>query len=112
LRSTSLMNAICSVGAVKSVLLRSGVSQERVCVEDADLAIVLNESSCSKCNKCADYCPLGRPLEQITDNADQQCLGCLYCYSVCPDSAISLKGHPGFFAAQIERYDKVIRQIA
>jgi NAD-dependent dihydropyrimidine dehydrogenase PreA subunit len=79
--------------------------------EEADIKrITLDEENCSGCKECAKYCPMGLNLpEQL--GAEEVCIKCLYCYSVCPKKAIQIEGKLGFLTSQITKYDKIIREM-
>ena len=72
--------------------------------------IVVEKEKCGNCKECVKYCPMGLdPTNQII--TDEECIKCLYCYCVCPQKAISLEGRLGFFANQVNRYDRTIRKM-
>ncbi len=64
------------------------------------------------CKKCLDYCPLGLGLPEKFQKYKNGCIGCLYCYMVCPTKAIEFLGELGFMAEQIRQYDGITRQVA
>lgn len=106
------INAICSTQLVKNLFYATGISQERILTEEAKLSFKVEGNLCDKCYKCQDYCPMGLELDEIAQNGDKRCIGCLYCYFVCPRQAISLVGELGYYADQIKLYGEIIRKIA
>jgi uncharacterized protein (DUF362 family)/ferredoxin len=111
IRYAPIMRTICSTNFIKNIFYVTGISQERIRVEEADLSFTINRNLCNQCNKCVEYCPVGLSLEDIANGGRERCIGCLYCYSVCPTTAITLKGELGFYAEHIRLYDNTIRQI-
>jgi MinD superfamily P-loop ATPase len=71
----------------------------------------LDKSRCDECGLCARICPLGLELPGTFPVGADDCLGCLYCYCVCPRRAIDFQGEPGFFAEQERQYDALIRAL-
>jgi len=51
-------------------------------------------------------------LPEAFDTEEFQCLNCLYCYSVCPNEAITISGKLGHYKEQIKRYGEIIKRIA
>lgn len=111
IRYAPVINSICSTKVVKNIFYASGISQERILAEEADLKFKVNSELCDGCGKCQAYCPIGLGLDEILEGGSEKCIGCLYCYSVCPKKAILIKGDPGFFSEQTRLYDEIIRTI-
>jgi uncharacterized protein (DUF362 family)/ferredoxin len=111
-RNTWLGNLLTGSRNFKKLLLMAGISQEVLNLQESDLSYKLDRAKCTTCGKCTAYCPQDLTLDQIAAAEGKTCLGCLYCFSVCPDDAISLVGNRGFFAVQMEKYDAKIRSIA
>lgn len=112
IRYAPLINAICSTQLVKNIFYATGLSQERIRAAEANLSFKLDYDLCDKCYKCQDYCPMGLEWDEIARGGGKRCIGCLYCYSVCPQKAIELDGQIGYFADQIKKYDDIIRHAA
>lgn len=112
LRYAPVVNQICSTNLVKNLFYISGISQERILAEEAELSFKVNDELCDACGKCEGYCPSGLSLDEILSGGGNKCIGCLYCYSVCPKEAIVIEGDAGFFSEQIRLYDEIIRSIA
>ncbi len=64
------------------------------------------------CKKCLDYCPVGLGLPEKFQKHNNGCIGCLYCYMVCPTKALEFLGELGFMAGQINQYDEITRRVA
>jgi uncharacterized protein (DUF362 family)/ferredoxin len=111
-RNTWLGNRLAASRNFKKLLLWAGISQEVFNLQEAELTYALDKIKCTECGKCEDYCPQGLKLSEIAAAEGMTCLGCLYCFSVCPENAISLVGTPGFFAVQQKNYGEIIRSIA
>jgi uncharacterized protein (DUF362 family)/Pyruvate/2-oxoacid:ferredoxin oxidoreductase delta subunit len=95
---------------IRKVLLRMGVTQEVILARERDVRLRLNTVRCRKCGKCSQYCPQYLDLPGDLKAPPAQCLHCLYCYAVCPESAIELEGTPGYYTEQIRRFGKTIRK--
>ncbi len=112
LRQAPGLYEACNTKFVGNLFLLLGIRQEHFIQEEMDIKqIVLHRAQCpAHCRVCKDYCPLGLDVpEVLADAADSQCVGCLYCYMVCPYGAIRLEGTFGFLQAQMDKYDPHIR---
>ncbi len=92
---------------------RLGVVQDVYDLEDDGITgISRNAERCGDCERCVDFCPTHLPLADIGVKTDlPDCIGCLYCWWVCPEDAIRLEGPVRAMSRQIERYKKVIEQL-
>jgi len=92
---------------------RLGVIQDRYRVDDDQLSgFVRDEQRCRSCGRCARVCPDSIPEEAIgTTEQGQGCLGCLYCYWICPCGGIELRGDAGYLGAHIDRYKRAIGKL-
>jgi uncharacterized protein (DUF362 family)/ferredoxin len=73
--------------------------------DDAVVGLRRNADACGTCTRCADFCPTGLSADEIgvkTEPAD--CIGCLYCWWVCPKDAIVLDGPLNAMQRQVDRY--------
>jgi Fe-S-cluster-containing hydrogenase component 2 len=68
-----------------------------------------DKDRCRECGRCTGYCPLGHELP--LDIGNDACIKCLYCFCVCPERAIGVKGKLGFMEEQIRQYDEIIRKV-
>jgi uncharacterized protein (DUF362 family)/Pyruvate/2-oxoacid:ferredoxin oxidoreductase delta subunit len=93
---------------------RLGVIQDVYDLEDDGVrGIVRNKELCGECEKCADFCPTHLPLADIGVKTDMpDCIGCMYCWWVCPKDAISLDGPPQAMTRQIGRYKGAIEELS
>ncbi len=111
-RNTRMFNYLCSTEVIGKILFKTGLRQDNFIKDELVLeGLVLNKKLCREgCSKCNDYCPVGLKLpEQISNN---NCIGCLYCFLVCPALAIEFRGTLGFMAEQMRQYDKITREVA
>jgi ferredoxin len=95
--------------AVLAGAKRLGLVQDVYDPED-DTVVAVHRAAerCGDCRRCEDVCPDGLPLDRI---GVQDCTGCLYCWWVCPNDALSLEGDLGFLARHAERYKRAIEQL-
>ena len=85
-----------------------------MCIRDRDNVegVTRGRDDCGPCTRCADFCPTGLSADEIGVKTDpESCINCMYCWWVCPDDAISLKGDAGYLSRQIERYKKDIEEL-
>ncbi|MBI5194991.1 MAG: DUF362 domain-containing protein [Nitrospirae bacterium] len=111
-RNTRIFNYLCSTEFIGKILFKSGLRQDNFIKDEMVFeGLVLNKKLCrEECSKCNDYCPVGLKLpEEINNN---KCIGCLYCFLVCPALAIEFRGTFGFMAEQMRQYDKIVRKIS
>jgi Pyruvate/2-oxoacid:ferredoxin oxidoreductase delta subunit len=106
------LNRLFSTRLAGKLLNISGLRQDVFIKEDALCnRLSLIEQECANCMKCADYCPMMLSLPQELKENNSRCIGCLYCFLVCPRKAIKAEGELGFICEQIKRYDKITRSI-
>ncbi len=106
-------NRLFSTKLIGKLLNITGLRQDVFIKEDAGYnKIFFIDEECSNCAKCADYCPMGLLLPQELKENNGRCIGCLYCFLVCPKRAIKVEGELGYLSEQIKRYDKITRSIA
>ena len=99
--------------SVLEAAYKLGVVQDVYDLEDDGVAgIIRNQDLCGECAKCADFCPTHLPLEDIGVKTEMpDCIGCMYCWWVCPKDAITLDGPPHAMTRQIDRYKKLIEAL-
>jgi uncharacterized protein (DUF362 family)/Pyruvate/2-oxoacid:ferredoxin oxidoreductase delta subunit len=112
IRYAPVIRDICSSDFVKDMFYKLGISQERIQAGESALTFKCNTVDCGTCAKCEDYCPIGIDLKTIQSGGGNHCIGCLYCFSVCPQKAFRLEGNAGFYSDQMRLYDETIRRIA
>ena len=95
---------------VAKAAYRLGVIQDVYSpVDDGVQGVKRTRSDCGTCSACADACPTRLPLERIgVDTQPPDCIGCLYCWWVCPDDVITLDGPLEAMVRQADRYKAVI----
>lgn len=64
--------------------------------------ITVDKNVCKGCSLCVEYCPKKIMRIGETTNAagyktaecadESKCIACGFCYTVCPDTAITVKG--------------------
>ena len=113
IRNTPLFNYLCSTKAGGKLLYATGLRQD-VFIEDEMevISLSVNKEKCSRCKKCADYCPMGFELPEALTAKQFKCINCLYCFCICPEHAIEFQGKLGFMEEQLNQYDEIIRRIA
>lgn len=111
IRNTPVFNYLCSTGLGGKILYATGLRQD--VFRDDEMVfkgLGLDENLCDRCGKCADYCPVGIKLPDSLMGDNAECIGCLYCYCVCPKIAIKFIGTMGFMDEQMKQYDNIIRK--
>ena len=99
--------------AVAEAAYRLGVIQDVYGRED-DGVEGLNRAPerCGDCRRCEDFCPAALPVEQIgAIPAAEACIGCLYCWWVCPNDALALQGPLHHLERQAARYKAQIQDL-
>ena len=80
--------------------------------EDSVTGVRRSTSDCGSCQQCADFCPTGLSADEIGIKVDaESCIGCMYCWWVCPDDAIQLEGDIGHLERQVTRYKHEIERL-
>lgn len=80
--------------------------------DDQVTRVVRDPSACGECEKCVDFCPTELSLEDIGKTTDpDKCIGCLYCWWVCPNDGIRLEGPLHAMQRQVDRYKKDIETL-
>lgn len=112
-RNTRLFNYLCSTRLVGNILFRTGLRQDNFILEEMELEeLTFDRNRCNQgCTRCADYCPIGLELPEAIERQDKDCIGCLYCFLVCPARAIEFKGKLGFMAEQLRQYGDITREV-
>ncbi|MBF0466524.1 MAG: DUF362 domain-containing protein [Nitrospirae bacterium] len=116
IRNTAFFNYLCQTEFFGKILFATGLRQDVFIKDEMHWdGLSLNESACTKCGKCNDYCPLDIKLPESLSKAGASsppgCIQCLYCYSTCPERAIDFHGKLGFMSEQIRQYDNIIRKL-
>jgi uncharacterized protein (DUF362 family)/ferredoxin len=121
IRNTLLFDYICSTRAGGRLLYLTGLRQDVFIEEEMECEYLsLNEEKCSRCGKCADYCPIELPLPDALphgrdpkrmDGSMSHCILCMYCFCICPEYAIEYHGELGFMKEQLKQYDDLVRSI-
>jgi len=113
-RNTPVFNYLCNTDAVGKLLFISGLRQDVFIDDEMEVQeLFLDESECTDCGKCNTYCPIGLELpDSLKNQHTDACISCLYCFCICPEHAVKLKGTLGFMEEQLRQYDGIIRTIA
>lgn len=93
------------------LLFKLKLTQEVMIEKDQGVFQLSHDSTkCDACGTCNKYCP--KSIDPIKFVQSEQCIECLYCYSVCPNNAFGVQGDLGFYYEQLNQYDKCIRSYA
>jgi uncharacterized protein (DUF362 family)/ferredoxin len=112
IRNTKFFTHLAATRFFGRLLFLTGLRQDNFIKSEMVFeGLTFNEVLCEKgCSKCTDYCPTGLQLPQKIEKKDDRCIGCLYCFLVCPANAVQFKGELGFMAEQLRQYDKITRE--
>jgi len=112
IRNIPLFSYLSSTNWFGKFLFYSGLRQDVFSKEEMSCdSLYLDAEKCNECGLCRDYCPLGLNLPNYLHHIDDTCIRCLYCFMVCPHSAIRFEGRFGFFKEQIKQYTEIIKQL-
>jgi uncharacterized protein (DUF362 family)/NAD-dependent dihydropyrimidine dehydrogenase PreA subunit len=114
IRNTPFFNYLSSTSFFGKMLFLIGLRQDHFIKDEMDCKYLYFEKSLCKegCTRCRDYCPIGLMLPDLLGDKKNGCIGCLYCFLVCPTQAIKFEGELGFMAEQLRQYDRIVRRIA
>ncbi len=112
IRNTRLFTALCSTKLAGKILYATGLRQDVFIDDEMNCEkLSVNMNKCTECKKCKEYCPVSINLPVDLEKTDNGCIHCLYCYLVCPETAIEFKGELGFMNEQLRQYDHIVRKI-
>ncbi len=104
----ALDNRTVLEGAYKLRIIQDVYSR----VDDSITGITRESARCGDCDRCQDFCPTHLSTEEIGVKTDEEhCIMCLYCWWVCPEGAIGLRGELGHLERQVERYKDIVERI-
>lgn len=114
IRNTKFFSYLASTQFFGKLLFFTGLRQDNFIKEEMLFeGLTFSSNLCnSGCTKCTDYCPIGLKLPEGLENQYNNCIGCLYCFLVCPVRAIKFRGKLGFMAEQLRQYDNITRKVA
>lgn len=112
-RNTRFFTWLAGTDWFGALLFKTGLRQDVFCRDEMRLAgLTLDRAACTDCGACRRFCPAGLdPAALAAGGAAGDCLECLYCYLVCPESALVFHGEPGFLAEQLRQYDALVRTL-
>ncbi len=112
LRNTRLFSRLAATSWFGHLLFWSGLRQDRFIQEEMNPGrLIVDKDRCRPgCTRCSDYCPMGLDLQR-REAGDPDCIGCLYCFLVCPQQAIGVDGQLGFMEEQLKQYDRITRRV-
>ncbi|KWT78415.1 DUF362 domain-containing protein [Candidatus Magnetominusculus xianensis] len=119
IRQTPLFNYLCSTEIGGKLLYLTGLRQDVFIRDEMQWeGLSLKKEKCTNCGICAKYCPTEIALPHaLNENAgmgnqwQSKCIRCLYCFSVCPNSAIEFHGTKGFMEEQDRQYGQIIKKM-
>ena len=95
----------------RQLLYRLRILQDVYEAHDARIErLRLDQERCTRCGVCLDYCPLALPI--LDAGFDFPCINCLYCFQVCPEQAIHIKGELWYLQRHLARYGDQVRRAA
>ena len=112
-RNTAFFTWLAGTDWFGHLLFTTGLRQDVFCRDEMHCTgLTLDRAACNGCGACRRYCPAGLDPEAAAASGDRTgCLECLYCYLVCPRSALVFHGEQGFLAEQLRQYDGLVRQL-
>lgn len=112
-RNTPFFTWLAGTDWFSNLLFKTGLRQDVFCRDEMRLdALTLEKAACDDCGACRRFCPAGLDPAHVAATGDRTgCLQCLYCYLVCPRSALTFHGEPGFLAEQLRQYDALVRKL-
>ncbi len=111
IRNAPLVKAVADTAFFGKLMVALGLRQDVFISQDMQLErLAFDPSKCTDCGQCLKYCPLGNDPRKTSLN--DACLGCLYCFMVCPQRAYTFEGEMGFLEEQMRQYDHLIRAFA
>jgi uncharacterized protein (DUF362 family)/ferredoxin len=113
IRNSPLFDRLCGTEWFGRCLVTAGLRQDEYIREETAFAgLDLDPSRCTGCGLCRDFCPMDISLpEALTSGEMERCIHCLYCYLVCPETAVVFSGKHGFLAEQLRQYDSKVRNL-
>ncbi len=114
IRNTPFFTWLASTRLFGHLLFLSGLRQDNFIRKEMTLSrLTFQADRCeSGCTRCRDYCPLRLDVLKAIAEKDSSCIGCLYCFLVCPQKAIAFEGELGFMAEQLRQYDEITRKLS
>ncbi len=103
---------VVSIPAVTELAYKAKIVQDVYVLDDDTVTSISRDSSrCGECRKCESFCPTHLDLADIGVKTDPpDCIGCLYCWWVCPEGAITLEGDLNAMERQVKRYKAQIER--
>jgi uncharacterized protein (DUF362 family)/ferredoxin len=110
IRHAPIVKTVFGTSLANRIMFKVGLTQEIFLKDDMEEnSLFLNKTKCKGTGRCSDFCPVGLELPEQLDHPD--CIKCFYCFSICKNRAIQVKGTLGFFEEQLRQYDDVIRKL-
>ncbi|MEL7640095.1 MAG: DUF362 domain-containing protein [Solidesulfovibrio sp.] len=112
-RNMALFRYLAGTDWFGALLFATGLRQDVFCRDELRLeGLGLEAAACDGCGICRDFCPSGLDPAAVAEAGGQaDCLGCLYCFAVCPRRALRFHGEMGFFAEQVRQYEGHLRAL-
>ncbi|MHC1791717.1 DUF362 domain-containing protein [Solidesulfovibrio sp.] len=112
-RNTRFFTWLAGTDWFGALLFKTGLRQDVFCREEMQLTgLTLDRAACDDCGACRRFCPAGLDPAAVAATGDRtHCLECLYCFLICPRSALVFHGEPGFLAEQLRQYDTLVRRL-
>jgi uncharacterized protein (DUF362 family)/ferredoxin len=112
-RNTPFFTWLAGTDWFGKLLFAAGLRQDVFCRDEMRLTgLTLNRAACTDCGACRRFCPMGLDPAAVAASGDRtDCLECLYCFLVCPTSALVFHGEYGFLAEQLRQYDGLVRML-
>ena len=99
---------------VTRLLYRLGIIQDVYIQDNSQIdKIILQKDRCTNCGICRAYCPmeLNITAPDFDFSRNDGCIACLYCFCVCPENAVELKGELGYLSFYLEKHAERMRHL-
>lgn len=109
----NLVRPLSDIRWVSSLLYRTKIREDFYDNENPSINnLIVDREKCTFCHRCRDICPVNIDITDKSFSVDNTaCIKCLYCYLVCPEQCITIKGELGYFSRAAADYREKIDRL-